>query len=373
MAGIAIFALLALLAGTAYMVAAHGPRFGIDLDSLLDDEGRRRKDARRGAKIFGEIRNVLQGHKQSLLTLLPARDDDSPGLGLPETDIASKGPLARMAMYVEGMVKENQVAGQALQAQLELLQELTGKYGDLYDNEQRNIESYCVLSAKLDAALNDLDRDPDSQRDHVTASLTRKMIHENDKLRARLSGCESQIEALMTDMSRLHRETRTDSLTQLPNRRAWEEKIAEPSSEQQRVFVMLDLDHFKEVNDTYGHYAGDGVLNLIATLIRNTPEVIGYRIAGDEFAMLMSSRLWDRTGYILDRLRSRVEKASLHDCGDRIQVTVSIGAAISENGEPTEDALRRADEALYVAKTEGGNRVRLHDGIDIQPAVDSAA
>lgn len=373
MTGIVIFAIFALLSGTAYAIGVYGSRFGLGFEFEVDEETRRRRDAQQGRKIFGHIVAALQTHQEALAALISANRDADDG------EEASKALSDRLAKHVKGAIDQSESASQTLHRQIGQLQELTAEYGDLYGNERRNIESYCDMSERLDgalrsAALRSTDGDLISDQDRLAMSLARKIVRENDKLRTRISGCESQIEMLMSDMSRLERETRTDSLTQLPNRRAWEERTAELSGDTPNVFVMLDLDRFKEINDTHGHYAGDGVLNLVATMIRNTPEVTGYRIAGDEFAMLISDRLWPRAGQILEQLRGRVEKASLHDSGERIQVTVSIGAALAVAGKSSRDTTRRADEALYVAKSAGGNRVHLSgDGAVKETSEDEAS
>lgn len=352
---LAVLSVCFLLAGAAYFLTVHGASIGLSGESEGDaSEGRRhQRDAQRGAKIFGDIGNALQSHKQAITGLLSARRDDA----------SSDGPGSRLAKYVGELNSSNRIACEALEAQRRLLEELSGSHGGLYDNEGRHLESYCKLTEKLDEALEALDRSPGGDSDRLTLMLARRIVRENDKLRTRVSGCESQIQSLMGDLTRLRRESLTDSLTQLPNRRAWEEVLAQPeAAETGRVFVMLDLDKFKEINDSYGHYAGDGVLNLVATIIRNTAEVNGYRIAGDEFAMLMPASVWSRAGRILEQLRSRVEKASLHDDGQRIQVTVSVGAALSLPDESPSETLRRADEALYASKGVGGNAVHLDEG-----------
>ena len=352
---LAVLSVCFLLAGAAYFLTVHSASIGLSGESEGDaSEGRRhQRDAQRGAKIFGDIGNALQSHKQAITGLLSARRDDA----------SSDGPGSRLAKYVGELNSSNRLACEALEAQRRLLEELSGNHGGLYDNEGRHLESYCKLTEKLDEALEALERSPGGESDRLTLMLARRIVRENDSLRNRVSGCESQIQSLMGDLTRLRRESLTDSLTQLPNRRAWEEVLSRSdAAEPERVFVMLDLDKFKEINDSYGHYAGDGVLNVVATIIRNTAEVNGYRIAGDEFSMLMPASVWSRAGRILEQLRSRVEKASLHDNGQRIHVTVSVGAALSLRDESPSETLRRADEALYASKGVGGNAVHLAEG-----------
>lgn len=352
---LAVLVVCFLLSGAAYFLTVHSASIGLSWESEGDasEGGRHQRDAQRGAKIFGDIGNALQSHKQAITGLLSARRDDA----------SPDGPGSRLAKYVGELNSSNRLACEALEAQRRLLEELSGNHGGLYDNEGRHLESYCKLTEKLDEALEALERSPGGESDRLTLMLARRIVRENDSLRNRVSGCESQIQSLMGDLTRLRRESLTDSLTQLPNRRAWEEVLSRSdAAEPERVFVMLDLDKFKEINDSYGHYAGDGVLNVVATIIRNTAEVNGYRIAGDEFSMLMPASVWSRAGRILEQLRSRVEKASLHDNGQRIHVTVSVGAALSLRDESPSETLRRADEALYASKGVGGNAVHLAEG-----------
>ena len=158
----------------------------------------------------------------------------------------------------------------------------------------------------------------------------------------------------------------TDPLTGVYNRRTFKE-LAEPNLSRSRrahapvSLLMLDLDHFKRINDTYGHLAGDDVLKAFATLVRNClrKEDLLARYGGEEFVVLLPGSSQDAAAALAERIREQVAALPMEANGHRARVTVSIGSA-SEKGDtlPSLEAmLGRADEALYQAKREGRNRV----------------
>jgi len=163
----------------------------------------------------------------------------------------------------------------------------------------------------------------------------------------------------------LQKLARTDSLTGLFNRRVFLERLEQETARLARLdaspiaLLMLDLDHFKRINDTYGHAAGDNVLRHFAELIRSTVRTIDLpaRLGGEEFAILLPGA--DRTDALAmaERLRKQVEASSLPHEKGYIHYTVSIGAsALSTKDANSEEALHRADAALYAAKSNGRNQ-----------------
>jgi len=158
----------------------------------------------------------------------------------------------------------------------------------------------------------------------------------------------------------------TDSLTGVYNRRTYKE-LAEPQLSRSRraqlpvSLLMLDLDHFKRINDTYGHLAGDDVLKAFALLVRNClrKEDLLARYGGEEFVMLLPGTSHSAAAVLAERIREEVAAMPFDANGHRVRVTVSIGVA-SEAGDtlPSLEAmLGRADEALYAAKNQGRNLV----------------
>jgi diguanylate cyclase (GGDEF)-like protein len=125
--------------------------------------------------------------------------------------------------------------------------------------------------------------------------------------------------------------------------------------------AVLDIDHFKSINDTYGHPVGDQVFRSLAWLLKGrlrTTDLIG-RYGGEEFLVFMNQVDLQRAESILDRLREKISRYPLHVEGlsDPLNITISFGIAEVIGNEPLRSLIRRADEALYQAKNGGRNRV----------------
>ena len=157
----------------------------------------------------------------------------------------------------------------------------------------------------------------------------------------------------------------TDALTGLYNRRYLEQALARELSRAERTssslaLLMLDIDHFKGFNDSYGHAMGDVVLKKVATTLGKTlrkADVLA-RFGGEEFVVLLPNVTPDGAADSAERIRARVEKAKLHPGGPRKRVTVSVGLAMyPDHAVQKDDLLKAADRALYRAKESGRNRV----------------
>jgi two-component system cell cycle response regulator len=163
----------------------------------------------------------------------------------------------------------------------------------------------------------------------------------------------------------------TDALTGLFNRRRFGEALDHECAVTKRyksplTLLMLDLDHFKLINDTHGHDAGDEVLRVVAELLRQSLREVDLpaRIGGDELAILLPQTPKQRAETVAERIRTAVEGALVEVRGQRIVVTASVGIADDSDVEAGDaDALMRAaDRALYQAKLGGRNRVVLYGG-----------
>jgi diguanylate cyclase (GGDEF)-like protein len=159
-------------------------------------------------------------------------------------------------------------------------------------------------------------------------------------------------------------EARTDQLTQLPNRRYFDEYcrlIASRRRSSDRVaIVSIDVDHFKVLNDRYGHQTGDVVLRSIANAIQLSvrEEDVPVRFGGEEFLVLLRNPSHGIALEIGERIRQNVREMDLTDAGVPDQVTVSVGVASGQfAGEAIDDIVERADRALYAAKRTGRDRV----------------
>ncbi|RSZ56927.1 diguanylate cyclase [Massilia atriviolacea] len=161
----------------------------------------------------------------------------------------------------------------------------------------------------------------------------------------------------------------TDFLTGLPNRRVFMARLDDQFARLQRSVddcasvLMLDIDHFKRVNDVHGHAVGDAVLRHMAALMRSSQRKIDTlgRVGGEEFAILLPGTGGAAARQYAERLRQSVAETPLDGDGRHIAITVSIGIATIDTGDSGPDAvLVRADKALYRAKADGRNRVCEH-------------
>ncbi len=164
---------------------------------------------------------------------------------------------------------------------------------------------------------------------------------------------------------RLLQDALTDTLTQLPNRRNGLDFLASEwlfaqSNNAPLACLMLDIDHFKHVNDNYGHAAGDAVLRRLAEVLRSSSraEDLVFRYGGEEFAAVLTNAPLRVALQIGERIRTLVEKTDFLWENQRIPVTISVGVALSTGNESDSLALiQSADAALYQAKEGGRNRV----------------
>jgi len=159
-----------------------------------------------------------------------------------------------------------------------------------------------------------------------------------------------------------------DGLTRACNKRHFLDRLpVEISYAKRRLtplsLLMLDVDHFKQVNDQYGHPAGDQVLATIAQIVRGTirAEDLFARYGGEEFAVLCRDTALSKAMRLGERLRAKVETHVFQHHAQRIPVTISLGvAALREGTDPATQIIADADAALYEAKRGGRNRVMAH-------------
>jgi len=150
-----------------------------------------------------------------------------------------------------------------------------------------------------------------------------------------------------------------DGLTGLYNHRVFQEILEkEIQSKHEVVLLLFDIDHFKKVNDTYGHQAGDKVLEYLSNLIRHTG--IAARYGGEEFVIILPKHGLKQGIRIATKLKDLVMKAEIKVNSDRIKFTVSVGVShYPTNAVSREDLIEKADRALYLAKDNGRNRIEL--------------
>jgi diguanylate cyclase len=189
-----------------------------------------------------------------------------------------------------------------------------------------------------------------------------QMTCANADLQQRLSRLEKQIAAQATELKTYNSEARTDSLTGLANRRAFDDELQRRFAEWQRrrtpfAVMMLDVDNFKSINDTYGHQAGDEALRQLGNVITSNTRQMDFRCryGGDEFVVIFPDTGKQETRTVADRIRKAVEKAKIQFGTESVPLTCSVGVARVTTQDDVVKLIRRADEAPSRSKDEGRN------------------
>lgn len=245
-------------------------------------------------------------------------------------------------------------------------------------SEYRSLIEAAAARAKTLSQVSDSDPSENGERGSSTALLA-QIMYANEHLRRRLDEAEASLQCKSEELQSYMTEARTDALTGLPNRRALDDELNRRMAAYRRQgtpmgVLLVDVDRFKGVNDTYGHHIGDQVLKAVAECLRQTVRDCDLlaRYGGEEFAVLVAGEAKDEFIQAAERLRQFVEQHPVRYEGIELQTTISCGVAEARDGEEVAFLLRRADEALYASKSGGRNCAHWHDGrrsIRITPPV----
>jgi diguanylate cyclase (GGDEF)-like protein len=187
----------------------------------------------------------------------------------------------------------------------------------------------------------------------------------NDVYRRELDAANSKVAEQQKELEALHKAAGLDFLTELPNRRQLDQRMREELGRAKRhgqrfSIVILDVDHFKSVNDEYGHAAGDRVLRAIAQLLfdqKRSSDFLG-RYGGEEFVLLLPETPLDNAARLADKIRTKVRETEFQFQKHRIKVTISAGVGeVAPETDTVDSLFDRVDAALYRAKQEGRDRV----------------
>lgn len=268
------------------------------------------------------------------------------------------GKLDEIGQFVAEQ-HQNQAQSQASSATLntQLVGEIRAM-GDSVDSAKDLQQIREQVRTRIDA----IDKHLDAFRQRE-ATFAAAISARNDQMRTRIVELEGEAKRLQSQLQAEQRASTIDVLTRIPNRLAYDKRIEDELNRLRRFkqatcLAVWDVDHFKRINDTYGHRAGDKVLQVIsdcfASKIRSTDFIARY--GGEEFVMLLpGTHLEDATSFN-DRIRAAIAEIGFHFRGSPVSVTVSSGITALHPDDSAGTAFDRADKALYQAKQDGRNR-----------------
>jgi diguanylate cyclase len=246
---------------------------------------------------------------------------------------------------------------------------------DLVDQVKKAVHDVDIDTSDFDARLTDFQRDlatattVDDMGGQVRTMLaeTKRVSEGIGKLSVQLDQSKSDVRRLTDELHRVREDAQIDALSGLLNRRGFDRELQrmspKPGARDGALSViMLDIDHFKKINDTYGHPLGDVVISVVGRLLRDCvgESGIAARYGGEEFAVLLPEQSLDAAQKLAEAIRDSVEHGQIRRRkGDTPigGVTVSAGVAAWRTDEDVSSVVERADRALYVSKRAGRNRV----------------
>lgn len=262
------------------------------------------------------------------------------------------------------------------------------RHGDVIRDERQKtlqalqnvVESADELSEEVDTRSSELEQVGESVGDlaatgsyeTVKQTLLKQIstaIESNRRLENDLVCTRYRLEEQAQELDRTRVEARLDSLSGVGNRKAFDETLRFMISKFNRdgstfSMLMIDVDHFKWINDTHGHKAGDIVVQRLGATLKSVirPGDHIARYGGDEFGILLDRAAPDASLVAAQRIREKIERINFDSDGQgRVAVTLSMGMAFCEPGDTADTLFKKADRALYASKENGRNRLTVYE------------
>ncbi len=243
------------------------------------------------------------------------------------------------------------------------------RLGHMVDEEVQQMHRRVATGNDLDLLRKQIGDSVDTIRQHVQSHILgerkrhAKTEQLENNLKQRTEQQEQELRQVRKQLREAHRRATLDSLTGIPNRMAYDERLAEEYKRWKRynnflVLMVWDIDDFKQVNDRFGHQAGDKTLRIIAQILKSRIRETDFiaRYGGEEIVTLLIGSPVEDALKVAEEMRVAVEASAFHTGGKRVGITVSCGISEYRSGDTPESVFKRADKALYRAKAEGKNR-----------------
>jgi diguanylate cyclase len=262
------------------------------------------------------------------------------------------------------VARRQQVVNQAHATILQALETMSSAIGDAHQNTGRFAGQLRDFSAGAQQPV-----EPQIFKQSVLriSQQARQSSEELARVQARLEESEAQVKRMSEDLEQIRSEVYIDALSGLFNRRRFDSAldtlVMHALSEHEPLSLLLiDIDHFKEVNDVHGHVFGDQVIRSVSQAIKASVKGrdVPSRYGGDEFAVLLPETAGPGATTVAEYIRRVIERRRISDFAgeiDPVAVTISVGLATLSPSDTVHDLLRRADKALYQAKKNGRNQV----------------
>lgn len=352
------------LAGTKKDLTEQLREEEISLNRLLKEEKLKEENLKKTTQLLNEKNNLLKIAQQKLddNAKILANDDFQMKF-LSKQIEASKERVKKNQKDISQqqlLLEKSQLESTAKEKEIDKLQEGIEKNQSILENQEDRINAQNNVIENRDHTIG-------TQQGLLTVTLGviamfLIMIYALLRINILKNSANKKLEELN---SKLYELATTDEMTTLFNRRhfiatAQSELLRQQRKKGQSVVVMIDIDHFKQVNDNYGHAAGDKVIVNVAKTLKDssrTYDITG-RLGGEEYAMMMVDCDLSVASEITQRLCKKIEQQEIAIDGHTITVTISVGlSALNEDDKTIEQVLSRADKALYKAKDQGRNRV----------------
>ena len=247
------------------------------------------------------------------------------------------------------------------------------RVADLAQSIACDVGDHAAKMKVISNGLTEVDRQTGNASEAVFRAMD-QMLAANTELQQRLEVAERQLVAQAAEIKAHESEARTDSLTGLSNRRAFDNELKRRHSEWQRngtpcTLVMLDIDFFKKFNDTHGHQMGDEVLRQVAKVlgVQSRDMDLACRYGGEEFGLILPATDAAKACKFAERIRAAIEESATVYDGKKLKVTCSLGVSAFMADDDAARLIRRADDALYVSKNAGRNCGHWNTGVKHVP------
>lgn len=287
------------------------------------------------------------------------------------------GFLTQLSTQLGELEQHVEMVGQSSQLSFDQRQnldsEINQQLGDIKDDTRQAAE----LTALKTITGDHLDRLMMQLMEHKQLEGERQLQAQQQiaLMTEKLQALETETEALRTKLKIEHDRALCDTLTGLPNRLAYKDRVEMEANRWKRYqaalsLVVWDIDYFKRINDSYGHKAGDKTLNLVGQLLLNNCRTTDFvaRYGGEEFVMLMPNTREYQALEMAEKVKNLVEHCGFNYNGDKIDLTISCGISEFKPGDQHDDVFVRADQALYQAKQAGRNRCVVYQNEPIPPS-----